>query len=341
MQFERPIAFWLLLILLPIAISMLLAIRSFNKFSQLPNFKEFIAYSRIPNLTTRLVVCLLYLLAIFTCISAFSEPFVYYESKDKEYSNIRIIFVVDVSRSMVYAEDVAPNRLEATKKQIKEFYNGLDGNYECAILPFAGDVNPYFCPFTTSKSSFISMLDELDWRTMPALGTDLNRAVEAINEIYVKKEHIDKTGLNVVVLLSDGGKEEAIATNRINLIRSTKKLANKNFKFYTVGVGSDKAAPLVIRDAKGSFVKHVTDNKGQISTSQMDEEVLKQIADNGNGKYYNLNSSSALASDLEKIIKENRKLVSEKTKLEKLDLQPYLFSITVILLMACVSLNKV
>jgi Ca-activated chloride channel family protein len=341
MEFERPVAFWLLLVLLPILFTMALAVRSFYKFSKISNAKEFLAYSRVPTWRRRIFACTLYLLAISSCIVAFAEPYVYYESKDKEYSNIRILFVVDVSRSMVFAEDVPPNRLEATKKQIKEFYNGLDGNYECSILPFAGDVNPYFCPFTTSRKSFLDMLEELDWRSVPTLGTDLTRSMEAIEEIYIKQDHIDKSGLNIVILLSDGGKEEAIATNRVKLMKATRNLAAKNFKVYTVGVGSDKPAPLVIRDTKGGFVRYVTDGKNQIATSQMDEEILQQIAENGNGKYYSLNSSTALAYDLEKVIKENRKLVSEKMKLEKLDLQHYLFSVTVILLMACLVLNKV
>jgi len=242
---------------------------------------------------------------------------------------------------MVYAEDVPPNRLEATRKQIREFYNSLDGVYECSILPFAGDVNPYFCPFTTTKLSFLGMLDELDWRSAPTLGTDLTKAMNAIKDIYIKKDKIDKSGLNIVVLLSDGGKEEALATNRIQLLQTTRELTSKNFKIYTVGVGSDKAAPLVVRDSKGGFVRYLTDANNQISTSQLDEEILKQIAENGNGKYYNLNSSTALAYDLQKVIKENRKLVSERMKLEKFDLQSYLFAVTVCLLVVCLLLNKV
>jgi Ca-activated chloride channel family protein len=242
---------------------------------------------------------------------------------------------------MVYAEDVEPNRLGATRKQIKDFYNTLDGVYECSILPFAGDVNPYFCPFTITRLSFIGMLDELDWRSAPTLGTDLTKAMEAIQDVYIKKDKIDKSGLNIVILLSDGGKEEALGTNRPKLLQITRELSSKNFKIYTVGVGSDKAAPLVVRDSKGGFVRYITDRNNQIATSQLDEEILQQIAENGRGAYYSLNSSTALAYDLEKVIKENRKLISEKTKLEKFQLQPYLFSVTVSLLMLCLLLNKV
>jgi hypothetical protein len=83
------------------------------------------------------------------------------------------------------------------------------------------------------------------------------------------------------------------------------------------------------------------DDKKQIATSLMDEEILKQIAQLGNGKYYALNSSTSLAYDLQQVMKENRKVNSEKTKQEKLYLRPYLFSVTVCLLFFCLLLNKV
>lgn len=341
MHFDRPFAFWLLVLLPLTLLGMAWAIYSFSKLNKVPHITDFLAYSSIPTWRRRVFVYGAYLLGIALCMLGLTEPYIYIEAKDKEYSNIRIIFVVDVSRSMVFAEDVPPNRLEATRKQIRQFYQSLDGIYECSILPFAGDVNPYFCPFTTTRMSFLGMLDEMDWRSAPTLGTDLTTAMEAIQDVYVKKDKIDKSGLNIVILLSDGGKEEALATNRIKLLQVTRELSSKNFRIYTVGVGSDKAAPLVVRDSKGGFVRYITDANNQIATSQLDEEILKQIAENGRGAYYSLNSSTALSYDLDKVIKENRKLVSEKSKLEKFHLQPYLFSVTVGLLMLCLLLNKV
>lgn len=341
MHFDNPFAFWLFILLVPAFISLGWAVRSFLKMGKVPHMQDFLAFSRIPTWRRRTFAYAGYLFAIIATMLALSDPYVHVEAKDKEYSNIRIIFVVDVSRSMIYAEDVPPNRLVAARQQIREFYDSLDGIYECSILPFAGDVNPYFCPFTTTRLSFVTMLDELDWRSAPTLGTDLTKAMEAIKDVYVKKDKIDKSGLNIVILLSDGGKEEALATNRIKLLQTTRDLSSKNFKIYTVGVGSDKAAPLVVRDGKGGFVRYITDANNQIATSKLDEEILQQVAENGRGAYYSLNASTALVSDLDKVIKENRKLVSEKTKLEKLRLQPYLFSVTVCLLMLCLLLNKV
>jgi hypothetical protein len=270
-----------------------------------------------------------------------AEPYVMVNAKDKEYKDIRLIFVLDVSRSMVYAEDVHPNRLAAMKKYVKEFYSNLDGVYECSILPFAGDVNPYFCPLTKSKTSFIGMLDELDWRSAPTLGTDLTKAMESVRDVYVKQDKIDKSGFNIIILVSDGGKEESIATNKVQLLKVSRELANKNFKIYTIGVGGKKPCPLVLRDAKGSFTGYVFDNNKRIATSQVDEEILRQLAGIGHGKYYSLNTSTALTSDLKEIVAENQTLVTDRIRLEKLPLQGYLFSVTVVLLFGCLLLNKI
>jgi Ca-activated chloride channel family protein len=341
MDFDKPFAFWLFILLLPVLGSLAWAVRTFVKLKKVTYFNDYLAYSKVPSLRRRVFVYAAYIVAIAACMLAFSDPYFYFTAKDKEYSNIRLIFVVDVSRSMVYAEDVPPNRLEATRKQIREFYESLDGIYECSVLPFSGDANPYFCPFTKTRLTFLGVLDNLDWRASPALGTDLTKAMEAIQDVYIKKDKIDKSGLNIVILLSDGGREESLGTNRIKLLQITRELSSKNFKIYTVGIGSDKATPLIVRDNKGSFIRYITDSNNQISTSKLDEEILKQVASNGNGVYYNLNASMALASDLGNVIKENGKLVSEKTKLEKFYLQPYLFSVTVCLLMLCLLLNKV
>lgn len=339
MQFDNPGYLWLLLAIVPVSLLFLNSVRLFRKFEAgMP--EEFFTYSSFPSLIRRGMCYGVYIVLLSCLIVGLAEPYVMVDAKDKEYKDIRLIFVLDVSRSMVYAEDISPNRLSAMKRQVRDFYLKLDGIYECAILPFAGDANPYFCPLTKSKSSFVTMLDELDWRSAPSLGTDLNKAMESVRDVYVKQDKIDKSGFNIIILISDGGKEEAIATNKVQLLKVSRELANKNFKIYTIGVGGEKPCPLVIRDSKGSFIEHVTEN-GRVVTSQLDEEILRQLAEIGHGKYYSLNASAALASDLKEIVAENQALVTERIRPEKLPLQGYLFSVTVCLLLGCLLLNKI
>jgi von Willebrand factor type A domain len=339
-MFDNIVFLWGLLLLVPLLLIFLNVTRSFQNFEK-SRLKNFMAYSRVPSKTRRYLSYCLYITAIAAAVIGLAEPYIMLDVKEKKYQDVRLIFLVDVSRSMVYAEDVPPNRLEATKREIRNFYKSLDGVYDCSILPFAGSANPYFCPMTSSRASFNQMLDEMTWESAPTLGTDLTRAMQSIDDIYVKKDGLDKNGLNIVILLSDGGKEEALGTDRIALMKLSRELAGKNFKFYTVGVGGDKACPLVLRNSQGAFINYVFDDKGQVAYSQMDEEILQQLAEIGHGKYYRLNASAELFYDLNEIIKENRKDSLEINKREKIYLQPYLFSITVCLLFSCLLLNKV
>lgn len=340
MQFDNPSYLWLLLVIIPISLLFFNSIRLFRKFER-SMAEEFFAYSSFPSWFRRSICCCAYLTLLTILILGLAEPYVMVDAKDKEYKDIRLIFVLDVSRSMVYAEDVAPNRMEAMKKHVKDFYLKLDGVYECSILPFAGETNPYFCPLTKSRASFVGMMDELDWRSAPTLGTDLTKAMESVRDVYVKQDKIDKSGFNIVILISDGGKEESVATNKIQLLKVSRELASKNFKIYTVGVGGDKPCPLVMRDAKGSFTGYVLDDSKRIATSQLDEEILRQLAEIGHGKYYSLNASAALALDLKEIVTDNQALVTDRIRPEKLPLQGYLFFVTVCLLFGCLLLNKI
>lgn len=340
MQFEQPAYMWLALILLPFVFLAVRAVRLFKNFEGTAFCRKF-AFSNTPTWPKRYAVYSMYLFGLLAIICALAEPYIHLPTADKQYGNIRLLFVVDVSKSMVYAEDIKPNRLLAVKDQIKKFYLQLDGTYECSILPFAGDANPYFCPFTSDKKTFIKMLEELNWDSAPELGTDLTAALDSIEKIYIGKDKIDKSGLNLVLLFSDGGKEEALATDRGQLIKVDTLLASKNFRIYTIGVGGAEPTPLVVRSKNGNFVRHIVDNKGNISYSQLDESILVQMATVGKGKYYNFNSSNEIVSDFNKLLADNRLDGTEKISLKKIQIQPYLFLLAACIILTCLFLNKV
>jgi hypothetical protein len=133
-------------------------------------------------------------------------------------------------------------------------------------------------------------------------------------------------------LLSDGGREEALATDRGKLLNTVKSLSSKNFKFYTVGVGGKDAAPLVVRDDNGRFVDYRKNAYGVVERSKLDEEILEKIAKVGNGKYFNFQAKDELAGFLNGVIKENRVAGGYNVVYNKQYLQSYLFALAVVLL---------
>ena len=82
--------------------------------------------------------------------------------------------VLDVSRSML-AEDVAPNRLERAKSDIRDLLKKLVGD-RVGLIVFAG--SPVFkVPLTTDDGFFRTVLDEVDTHSAPRGGTKIGDAI--------------------------------------------------------------------------------------------------------------------------------------------------------------------
>lgn len=333
MGFERAWILWAFLIM---PVLFFLFMRSWNKFSSF-NFSLFHANS--PSFRQRVSIGWIRLFAIALVILGIAEPYVFVASGKRLYKDVRLIFLVDVSRSMTMTEDVLPNRLEAAKKEISLFFDSLEGNYDTAIIPFAGAPNVYYCPLTNSRQVIDLHVKELNEVYAPALGTDLVKVFDEYKH-FAEIEKINKGGINLVILLSDGGKHESSNVDRNKLLNLVRNLALKNNKVYTVGVGTTELVPLVIRDEKGDFVNYLTTTDGTIFRSELDEELLKKIAEVGNGEYVNFKSKRKLSSFLEQIIIENRRSAGKVVEYEKFYLHSYLFAFSVILIFIAFIYNR-
>jgi len=114
MEFDNPSYLWLILIIAPVVLLFLNSVRLFRKFAgAMP--QEFFTYSSFPSWIRRGLCHGTYVSLLTFLVLGLAEPYIMVNAKDKEYKDIRLIFVLDVSRSMVYAEDIPPNRLAAMK----------------------------------------------------------------------------------------------------------------------------------------------------------------------------------------------------------------------------------
>lgn len=308
MFFENPIAFWLFLIYFVFIFAFVFSIYKLSLIQKSKSFRLLAISGKVPILFTRILYNFIFMFAIALVICAIANPCIKIEDIKFKYKDIRIFLLVDVSGSMLYAEDIEPNRLEAVKKDLYNFCNFLNGRYEVSIIPFAGTPNIYYCPLTYNRNILTSLVNEINENVAPAKGTNITEAVVAAKDQIVSKE-LNKSGINLVVILSDGGKEEADTNNRPLLYKTINEL--KNTVFYTVGVGGDKPTPLILRDKKGSFISYVTDI-GKVSYSLLDEQILKDIAIKGKGEYIRFSEDGVLQNFLIDIIKENSLLIEEK-----------------------------
>lgn len=331
-QLNAPAYLWLFTLALPLFSLIYLSFRLFRKIPPAPA-------SHLPSLKKRIMASSALLLGFAAAIFGLADPHWPVRASDPVYKNVRIFFLLDVSRSMSAAKDIQPNRLLAAKKEIGDFYESLGGLYEVALVPFAGEANTFYCPPSKNRHNFLSVLKDVNEDSVNAQGTDLVAALGGLKEL-VERKKIGKEAVNLAIILSDGGKEEGFTINREELVQHMRALAEKGFKIYAFGVGGAEKTPLVITDSGGNFVGYWKNENGEIMYSEIDEEILQLIAERGNGKYANFSEKEKLKLELQEIVKENRILEEEKTKYEMKPLRPWLFAAAALLIILAILPNK-
>jgi Ca-activated chloride channel homolog len=172
---------------------------------------------------------------------------------------------LDVSRSML-AEDVAPNRLERAKSDIRDLLKKLAGDH-VGLIVFAG--KPVVkVPLTTDDGFFRSVLDEVDTRSAPVGGTLIGDAIRKAIEAMPPRADNDR----IIVLITDGEDQESYANE------AAKQAAEKGIKIFTVGLGdATEGARIPIRsDSAGLSYLKEEDKKEH--WSKTDQNLLKEIA---------------------------------------------------------------
>lgn len=343
MGFDKPYFFWLLLLLPIAAMLWYWTWGYFRKFETTKQYQSFLYRSNVPTWRQRFLSVVLKLLVLSLVVLGLTQPFTHFQTAEKKYKNVRLFFLVDVSLSMAYGEDVLPNRLAAAKKEIAEAYNNLDGSYEASIIPFAGDANPYYCPLTYSRNAFLSHLREMSDDSAPSLGTDLTKVFQVFTSDVYKKDKLDLPGINIIILLSDGGKDDSSTIDRGKLFGAVRKIAAKNFKVYTVGIGNKEPTPLILRDSQGNFEDYIRsglNGVGRVYYSELDEEILKQIASDGHGSYLRYGKHGELYPFIKDVIKANSVVDTEQQVVSKVPLESYCFIVAAGLFLATGLMSK-
>lgn len=265
------------------------------------------------------------------------------------YGAMRITFLIDASRSAAWGEDVNPNRLSAEKKVVADFVDmlwfdpELKGRYAIAIIPFAGAAQPFYSPFTTSRSQILSNLEAINERTVTKGGTSIWAALRAYDELLLWRPSSGTHTVDLGILISDGGKEEGRGTERAILNNIVKNLRDpyralvlvegtrhiiqsneitRNVALYTVGVGSVEidrmgnrisvSVPLVIRDKAGNFLDYYRENKADpkspVFESKLDEDILEDIAAMGGGAYIHFSEKKKLLDEFKALVLRHRQI---------------------------------
>lgn len=276
--------------------------------------------------------------AVILTAGAFAVPEKRVSMEEPVYGGLRLTFKFDSSRSMEYAGDVKPNRSRAAKNTIITLVDMLAhdtllrGKYSLALIPFAGAAQPFFLPFTKSREEFVAALEEINERTITRQGTSVLSALNAYRELLWREPPREET-VDVAILISDGGKEDGVESERNFIpaaIKDIQHLTQKKMRegvppwkvvLYTVGMGKIRidaegrriAEPveLVVRDGFGNKEWYRQDPRNPHSPvlkSRLDEDVLKEVARLGGGEYYHFTDQAKIVEKFRALVLTHRRV---------------------------------
>jgi len=150
-----------------------------------------------------------------------------------------------------------------------------------ALIVFAGSSHLYL-PLTTDYEAARLFLDEIDTNMIPTQGTALSAALQTGLSAYTE----DDSKYKVLVLVTDGEDHEG---QSIDLARQASK---RGMIVHTVGVGTESGSLIPVNDAQG-IRDYKRDGDGKLITSILDESILRDIADAGNGTYVRFDNKPA------------------------------------------------
>ena len=233
----------------------------------------------------------LILISLALLIMAFANPQVGTKMQEVKQTGIDVYILLDVSRSMA-AEDIKPNRLEKAKYQISNLIQKLRGD-RIGLIIFSGEAYIQF-PLTTDYSAANLFLSAVDFSSVPQPGTAIalaiNIAVQSFDSAATDK---------AIIIITDGEDHEG------NIDKAVEGATDKGIKIYTIGLGSPDGVPIPVYDNRGRETGFKQDNSGQTILTKLNESILKNIANKGNGSYYRGNNYEdyldKIYSDLSKL----------------------------------------
>ncbi len=211
-------------------------------------------------------------------------------NKEIEASSFSFAIAIDVSQSMG-ATDINPDRLSAAKETAIDFVNSLPADSKIGVISFAG--NSYIeQDITNDKGALKTAISNI--KATKFGGTDIYEAIMISSGVLKDEQN------KAIILLSDGQINVGNVYDAVEYARDNQVLA------HSIGIGT-------LEGGETSF-----------GISKMDEDILKSIAYNTGGKYFNVN-------DKEKMQESFRQIVPLTRRFGSINLSVYLIFAVIIL----------
>ena len=302
MFFEYPGLLWLL----AIPVLMVLHYIYLEKAGRHPHMRVSVAVpwkKSGPTLMNLLrhVPFLLRILALVMIVLAIARPRSSEEFSKVDTEGIDIVLAMDVSTSML-ARDFTPDRVSASKDIAIEFISQRPSD-RMGIVVFAGESFTQ-CPLTTDRATLINLMKEVETGLIEdgtAIGNGLATAVARMKDSDAKSR--------VVILLTDGVNNSGEVSPKM----AAEIAKTYGIRVYTIGVGKEGMAPYPVMTPWGVQVQNMK--------VEIDEALLKDIAESTGGRYFRATDNTKLAE----IYSEINKMEKAKTSVDTFPVYEELF----------------
>jgi Ca-activated chloride channel homolog len=212
------------------------------------------------------------------------------EWQETNTEGIDIVIALDISGSML-AMDFEPDRLEASKNVAINFISGRTDD-RIGLVVYSGESFTQ-CPVTTDHAVLINLFKDIKFGMIEdgtAIGLGLATSINRLKESDAKSK--------VIILLTDG------VNNRGDIAPVTAAEIAKSLgiRVYTIGVGTRGKAPYPVQTMFGTQTVY--------QDVEIDEEVLREIAQITGGSYFRATDNEKLSQIYSEID------LMEKTKVD-------------------------
>ena len=231
---------------------------------------------------------------------------------------VDIVFAIDVSKSML-AEDIAPNRIEKSKRLVSAILNQLASD-RIGIIAYAAQAVPQL-PITTDYGAAKMFLQGLNTDMMSSQGTALDNAIDLAGTFFDDQDQTNR----VIFLISDGEDHSEEAA------QAAARAAELGIKIFTFGVGTENGAPIPLKQ-NGVTESYKKDFEGEVVITKRNSEILSTIAEATEGYYLDGNDTQQVLDFVSEQLKamdkkefEAKKFVSYKDRFQPILMGALLF----------------
>jgi len=290
--FANPEYFYLLFLLIPVIAWYIFRERKSYASYQVSSLKAFSKGASRWRIYFRHILFVLRLLALSLLVGVIARPQSSNSWETQTSEGIDIIIALDISGSML-ARDFKPDRIEVAKEQAIRFVNNRT-NDRIGLVIYAGESFTQ-CPLTTDHAVLINLIGNVQTGMIndgTAIGSGLATSINRLRDSEAKSK--------VIILLTDGVNN----AGSIDPFTAAEICKTFGIRVYTIGIGTRGEAPYPVQTPFG--VQY------QTMKTEIDEDLLRQIANVTNGLYFRATNKQALSEIYDQIDAMEKTLIEVK-----------------------------